>query len=95
MEFNLVKIKFANKKIEYETLSGSEFLEIFRKNPNLPLKFGCTRGECGTCAIKVLQGMENLSKISESEIAVLRKKGHCNKYRLACQCVVNGFLEIE
>lgn len=91
----MVKIKFSNEKKEVEMCSGSEFLEIHGAHPDLPLKFGCKRGECGTCTIKILKGMENLTKMSAEEQETLRKKNCDHHYRLACQCAVNGFVEIE
>lgn len=90
-----MKIKFIKEKKEATVTSGCEILEIFRKHPDLPLKFGCKRGECGTCAIKILNGMQNLTKLSTQEEATLRKKGCDKSYRLACQCAVNGSVEIE
>lgn len=89
----MAKIKL--RKIEVEMRPGSEFLGIHDRYPDLPLKFGCKRGECGTCTIKILKGMENLTKMSAQERETLRKKGCDSAYRLACQCAVNGFIEIE
>lgn len=87
--------KFKCKKKEFEVPSGSELLELARKNREIGLKFGCTRGECGVCAVKVLAGGENLSKQSLLEVETLRKKGLGEGYRLACQCALNGNLEVE
>lgn len=89
------KIKFIKENMEFDVPPGAEFLEMHLKNPNIPIKFGCRNGECGTCAIKILQGMENVSKISNRERELLQKKGLCSKYRLACQNAVNGFISIE
>ena len=45
-------------------------------------------GQCGTCLIEVLEGMQNLSPRTDSENRRLKKKP--DTYRLACQVVVNG-----
>jgi ferredoxin len=45
-------------------------------------------GQCGTCIVEVVQGMENLSPRTESENRKLKKKP--KNYRLACQTLVNG-----
>lgn len=87
-----MKIKFIKEKKEAEVSSGSEFLEL---SPDLPIKFGCKRGECGTCAIKILKGMDHLTKMSALERETLRKKGCGPDYRLACQCAINGPVDIE
>lgn len=45
-------------------------------------------GQCGTCLIEVLEGMQNLSPRTDSENRKLKKKP--GTYRLACQVTVNG-----
>ncbi len=91
----MVKIKFINSNKEIDVPSGYEFLDMLHRHPDLPLKYGCKRGECGTCAIKILHGMENLTKLSPQESETLKKKGKDSSYRLACQCAVNGNIVIE
>lgn len=49
-------------------------------------------GQCGTCIIEVVEGMENLSPPTEVEKRKLKKKP--DNYRLACQTVVNGPVSI-
>lgn len=60
-------------------------------------------GLCGTCAVLVKKGMESLSKKSlrekfnftfhpKASMAVI---GHEDEMRLACQCTVEGDVEIE
>lgn len=44
-------------------------------------------GQCGTCIVEVVEGMENLSPRTEVENRKLKKKPN---YRLACQALVNG-----
>ena len=44
-------------------------------------------GQCGTCIVEVVEGMENLSPRTEVENRKLKKKPN---YRLACQTLVNG-----
>lgn len=45
-------------------------------------------GQCGTCLIQVIQGLENLSPRTEFETRKLRNRP--DSYRLACQAMVNG-----
>ena len=45
-------------------------------------------GQCGTCIVEVLEGMENLSQRTPAEEQKLRKKP--DTYRLSCQTIVNG-----
>lgn len=50
-------------------------------------------GQCGTCVVEVVEGMENLSPRTEVENRKLRKKPET--YRLACQTLVNGPVSIN
>lgn len=45
-------------------------------------------GQCGTCIVEIVEGMENLSPRTEVENQKLKKKP--GNYRLACQTLVNG-----
>lgn len=46
--------------------------------------FACTEGVCGTCVIRVVEGMENLSNPTQEELDFLGEDT-CEE-RLACQC---------
>lgn len=83
-----------NKKISIAVQGGTELLAVHRRAPELPLKFGCTHGDCGVCAIKIAEGNQNLSHCSRKERETLQKKGLDDSYRLACQCAVNGNITI-
>lgn len=65
------------------------------------LPFGCRDGQCGTCAIEIVQGMEFLSPKTDKEIKVLKEicAGTCTpNTRLACQMKIdkpNGVVRIK
>lgn len=50
-------------------------------------------GQCGTCIVEVVEGMENLSPRTEAEEQKLRKRP--DSYRLACQTLVNGPVSVR
>ncbi len=50
-------------------------------------------GQCGTCIIEVIDGMENLSPRTDVENRKLNKQPPT--YRLACQTLVNGPVSIQ
>jgi ferredoxin len=50
---------------------------------------------CGTCYIKVIEGMENLSKASSREKLVLGYEKSISKHRLACQARILGNVKIK
>ena len=50
-------------------------------------------GQCGTCVVEIVEGMENLSPKTDFEQKVLRKKPE--SFRLACQTLVNGPVSVK
>lgn len=56
------------------------------------VSFGCEAGNCGTCMIKVVEGMKNLGDLNEPE----KNMGLSGEYRLACQCKIkNGKIRFK
>jgi ferredoxin len=50
-------------------------------------------GQCGTCIVEIVEGMENLSPRTDVENRKLKKKPE--SYRLACQTLVNGPISVN
>ncbi|MBW4488904.1 MAG: (2Fe-2S)-binding protein [Trichocoleus desertorum ATA4-8-CV12] len=50
-------------------------------------------GQCGTCIVEVVEGLDNLSPRTEVEDRKLKKKP--DNYRLACQALVNGPVSVN
>lgn len=50
-------------------------------------------GQCGTCIVEIVEGMENLSPKTPFEERKLKKKP--DTYRLACQTLVNGAVSVK
>jgi ferredoxin len=50
-------------------------------------------GQCGTCIVEIVEGIENLSPKTDVEKRKLKKKP--DSYRLACQTLVNGPITVE
>jgi ferredoxin len=50
-------------------------------------------GQCGTCIVEIVEGVENLSPKTSFEERKLKKKP--NNYRLACQTLVNGPISVK
>lgn len=50
-------------------------------------------GQCGTCVVEIVEGIENLSPRTKVEERKLRKRpANC---RLACQTIVNGPITVR
>lgn len=91
----MAKLRFKKEEIEIKVQSGSEMINIQQLCAEFPVKFGCRRGECGVCAVKIMEGLENITKSSPDEEKTLLKKGFQIPYRLACQFALNGDVLIE
>ena len=50
-------------------------------------------GQCGTCVVEIVEGLENLSPRTDFENSKLKKKPE--NYRLACQTMVNGAISVK
>lgn len=49
-------------------------------------------GQCGTCIVEIVEGLENVSPRTDIENRKLKKKP--DTYRLACQTLVNGPISV-
>lgn len=50
-------------------------------------------GQCGTCVVEIIEGLENLSPKTPVEERRFRNKP--DNYRLACQTLVNGNVTVQ
>ncbi|MBD1805751.1 (2Fe-2S)-binding protein [Microcoleus sp. FACHB-SPT15] len=50
-------------------------------------------GQCGTCIVEIVEGVDNLSPRTPVETRKLKKKP--DSYRLACQALVNGPISVK
>lgn len=61
----------------------------------LPIRFGCRSGCCGSCLVKVISGNANLSRPTDREARTLDVLEAEPSWRLACQCVVAGDVHVQ
>ncbi len=92
-------IKFVKEDQEIVTALGANLREKALQNriDIYTLKGKLTNcggyGQCGTCIVEIVEGMENLSPKTDFEKRRLRKKP--DTYRLACQTLVNGAVSVK
>jgi len=91
----MFKVKFSNTGDVAEIEEGNDLMDVTREKSR-PIAYGCENGMCGTCIVKVTEGMENLSKLDDQESQTLDVMGmNDGEHRLACKCKVNGDVTIE
>lgn len=72
-------LKTVDNKID---VPDGEAIKEYAEDLGVP--FGCKQGLCGTCKIRVIEGMENLSNLNQEEIDMNLEDDE----RLACQCKI-------
>ncbi len=53
------------------------------------------KGRCTTCKLTLIKGFENLNPLTSAELKYRNKNLLKENQRLACQCKINGDIEIE
>ena len=91
---SMPKLTFYKQQRSISIKEGTDLLRIPYLDPTTPLKFGCCQGHCGTCAIKIISGEENLSPRTKQEQATLCRL-QLPSHRLACQCALKGDVIID
>ncbi|KKD35036.1 MAG: 2Fe-2S iron-sulfur cluster-binding protein [Limnoraphis robusta] len=95
----MANIKFVNENQEIIAADGANLrIKALEKQIDLYTFMGKMMncggfGQCGTCIVEVVEGMENLSPPTDAEKRILKKKP--DTYRLACQTMVNGPVSIN
>ena len=83
----MTKILFKPDNVAHEFEDGTPLIDCC-EDVDVSLSFGCTEGTCGVCELTVLNGMENLSKVSDEEKEYLYEEDISSGMRLGCQIKV-------
>lgn len=79
-------IEQKGKQYRLSSIKGITVLEA-ALTQNIPLDYKCKKGKCGRCMIKMIKGVEQLSKATAIEREKLNND--LGNQRLACQAVIN------
>ena len=99
MKFTPASIKFLKEDREVVVANGANLrFKALENGVDLYTLMGKMMncggyGQCGTCVVEIVEGMEHLSPRTEVEVRKLRKKPET--YRLACQTLVNGPVSVN
>lgn len=86
-ELDQVEVRIGEVALSAEV--GQSLLDLCDWNMT-PLQFCCRAGSCGTCLIRVIDGMENLSDVTDNELILLPELTDERNARLACQVRILG-----
>jgi ferredoxin len=82
-------VTFEDIGITVTVPAGTRLIEVSEK-VGAGITYSCREGECGTCIMKTVSGMENLAQRSVLEDKVLHENMAGRNNRLACQAQVLG-----
>ena len=86
----MAKVTFLPDNKECNAPSNVTLLEVAKRN-NIPHVAACGgEGNCTTCRLLILDGVENCSEETEKEKALIEQAHTTEGFRLACQTSING-----
>jgi ferredoxin len=83
------QVTFEDIGITVTVPAGTRLIEVSEK-VGAGITYSCREGECGTCIMRIVSGMENMSERSVLEDKVLQENMAGRNNRLACQAQVLG-----
>lgn len=90
----MIRIHFLLDDLDIEAPSGTRLQEIAEAG-GADLTFGCSSGSCGTCRVRIAQGLDQCSPMGPEERDFLGALAAPPDQRLACQVRVTGNIEVE
>jgi ferredoxin len=89
-----VKVHFLLDDLLVEAPAGTP-LQRIADVAGADITFGCRTGSCGTCRVRVAEGLEHCSEPGPEERDFLKGLDASADQRLACQVTVQGDVTVE
>ncbi len=92
----MARIEFIPGPKEIDVDANTKIL-VAGKKAGVTIRFGCAACRCGTCAVKVTRGSEQLTPMKPEEEKLLKKLKLTTdgSVRLACQARIQGNCQID
>ena len=91
----MAKIDFLPDNKIYESEPGETILQTASRN-GIPHVAACGgEGKCTTCRLLILDGIDNCSPETDTEVSLKAKAHTTEEFRLACQTTVNGDIVVR
>ncbi len=90
----MVKVHFLLEDLLVEAPAGTT-LQRIADAAGADITFGCRTGSCGTCRVKIAEGLEHCSDPGTEERDYLRSLDAPPDQRLACQVCVHGDIAVD
>lgn len=92
--YHQVRVQSEDKTEDFHIREGLGFQALAPEDQSL-IEFDCRKSDCGICIVRVMEGMEHLSKPGESEKDFLNAMRADDDERLACQCRIFGDVSVR
>jgi ferredoxin len=89
-----VNVHFRLEDLLVEAPAGTS-LQAIADAAGADITFGCRTGSCGTCRVRVVEGLQHCSEAGPEERDFLLGLDAPAEERLACQVCVHGDVAIE
>jgi len=90
----MVQVHFLLEDLLVEAPAGTP-LRAIAEASGADVTFGCGTGSCGTCRVKVVEGLSHCSEPGSEERDFLKGLDAPTDQRLACQVTVHGDLAVD
>ena len=87
-------LSFPDQNQSFEVADGASFLAVCKEH-DAPHPFGCTVGSCGTCALVIIEGAENVNPADVDERETVEMCSSVEGARLGCQLVIQGDVSVR
>ena len=87
-------VHFLLEDMDVEVPNGATFFDVVNAS-GADVTFGCRNGTCGTCRIRIENGLENLSPMNSEERDFLGSMDANENERLGCQVCIHGDVSID
>ncbi|NBO37749.1 (2Fe-2S)-binding protein [bacterium] len=94
MKQQRARVFFLLEDLEVEVPAGTRLPEVVEAS-GADITFGCKSGTCGTCRVRVVEGIENLSQPTPEERDFLAALSARPNERLGCQFCIQGDVSID
>ncbi len=82
------EITFSQNKTSYSILPQKNYTLLDAAlEQGKTIDYKCTKGSCGRCVVKILNGQSHLSRLNDKEKEKLKEATE-EGYRLACQVII-------
>lgn len=94
MSTNRARVFFVLEDLEVEVPQGAKLSDVVEA-AGADVTFGCKSGTCGTCRVRVVEGLERLSPPTPEERDFLSSLEASPNERLGCQFCIMGDVSID